>query len=64
MTAILNSNHVLNGKVHISYYKKALSSIFDKKKAWNYINERRAAAAKRKKEIKKHFLLDEEVLYY
>ena len=63
MTAILDSNQVLNGNVPISNYKKALSSIFDKKKAWNYFHERRSAAAKRKQEIKKYFLLDAEVLY-
>ncbi len=63
MTAILDRDHALNGNVPIINYKKALSSIFDKKKAWNYFNERRVAVAKRKQEVKKHFLLDAEVLY-
>ena len=51
MTATLNTNHTLNGYSHISNYKKALLSMFDKKKTWNYLNEQREAALKRKEEL-------------
>lgn len=48
MTATLNHNNI-NGYSHMSNYKRTLSSLFDKKKTWNYLNEQRKAALQRKK---------------
>ena len=65
MTAPLNTNHTLNGYSHISNYKKALMAIFDNKKAWNYLNEQREAALKRKKELSYTCVPDiDEVIYH
>ena len=50
MIVSFNNQHVLNGYSPISSYKKALLSIFNRKKAWNYINLQREAASKRKQE--------------
>jgi len=41
----------INTHSHISNYKRALYSLFDKKKTWHYLNEQREAALKRKKEL-------------
>ena len=61
MTATLNTNNTL----HISNYKKALMSMFDKKKAWNYLNEQREATLKRKKELSATYIADMgEVIYH
>ena len=65
MTATLNSNHTLNGYSHISNYKKALMTIFDKKKAWNYLNEQREVELKRKKELSATGIHDmDKVIYH
>lgn len=64
MIVSFNTQHVLNGYSPISSYKKALLSIFTKKKVWNYINIQREAASKRKQALKKDFILDEEVIYH
>ncbi|MCW8821996.1 MAG: hypothetical protein OQK45_07190 [Sulfurovum sp.] len=64
MTHTVNRKHVLNGHSHISNYKKALLSIFDKKNVWNYLKEQRVTALKRKKALEKQFRLDSEVIYH
>ena len=64
MIVSLNNQHILNGHSPISNYKKALLSIFNKKKVWNYVNIQREVASKRKKEFKKHFISDAEVVYH
>ncbi len=64
MTVSFSNQQVLNGYSPISSYKKALTSIFDKKKVWNYISIQREAASKRKKEFRKHFISDAEIVYH
>ena len=65
MTATLNTNHTLNGYSHISNYKKALMAMFDKKKTWNYLNEQRVAAVKRKEALSAICIPDmDEVIYH
>lgn len=64
MIARIDSQYDLNGHSPISSYKKALLSIFNKKKAWNYVNIQRESASKRKKEFKKNFISDAEVVYH
>lgn len=64
MIVSFKNQHVLNGHSSISSYKKAILSIFDKKKAWNYVSIQREAASKRKKEFKKHFISNAEVIYH
>lgn len=65
-TMIVNfsNQHVLNGHSSIKKYKKAMLSLFDKKKAWNYVSIQREAAAKRKKEFKNYFLSDAKVIFH
>jgi len=41
----------LHRHTHISNYKKALVSIFDKKKIWEYLKEGRKVALKEKKRL-------------
>jgi len=60
MSATLNTNNTL----HISNYKKALMTIFDKKKAWNYLSEQREIALKRKETLEKTFMPGVEVMYH
>ena len=65
MTATLDRNQNLNGHSHRSNYKKALSSLFDKKNTWNYLNEQREAALKRKNELAKIRISNmDEVIYH
>lgn len=47
-------------------HKKSLFSLFDRKKTWNYINEQREAALKRKKEFSKMRMskMDEVIYHY
>jgi hypothetical protein len=40
MAASIQSRHS-TGKAHVSNYKKALLSVFDKKKTWNYLTKDR-----------------------
>jgi len=40
MAATVQSRHH-TGKAHVSNYKKALLSVFDKKKTWNYLSKDR-----------------------
>ena len=61
----------LNRHTHISNYQKALISLFDKKEIWDYLNEERKAALKkkvalkRKKELSKSVLSkSDEVIYH
>ena len=65
MTATLNNNN-LTGHSHISNYKRALSSLFDKKKTWSYLNEQRESALKRKKELSaiRMSKMDEVIYHY
>ena len=65
MSATLTNQYSLNGHSHLSNYKRALSSLFDKKKTWNYLNEQREAALKRKKELS-HIRMSQmdEVIYH
>jgi hypothetical protein len=62
MVAAFNSNHGSAGNVHISNYKKALLSMFDKKKAWHYLNEQREKRQKNR-EMEK-LLLSDQVIYH
>ncbi|WP_295421319.1 hypothetical protein [Sulfurovum sp.] len=62
MTATLNSNHNFKGNVHISNYKKALLSMFDNKKIWNYLNEQRVQRQK-SREMEK-LILSDQVIYH
>ena len=65
MTATLDRNQNFNGYLHRSNYKKALSSLFDKKKTWHYLNEQREAALKRKEELSKIRIANiDEVIYH
>lgn len=64
MIVSFNKKHILNGHSPINKYKKAMLSLFDKKKAWNYISIQREAAAKRKKEFKNNFLSDAKVIFH
>jgi len=64
MTYTANGKNVLNGHSHISNYKKALLSTFDKKKVWNYLKEQRVTAFKRKKELEKQYRFDSGVIYH
>ena len=64
MIVSFNRQHVLNGHSPISSYKTAMLSLFNKKKVWNYVSIHREAASKRKKEFKKHFISDAEVIYH
>lgn len=50
----------------LNKHKKSLFSFFDRKKTWNYLNEQREAALKRKKELSKIRLskMDEVIYHY
>ena len=62
MDAAFNSNHSFTGNVHISNYKKALLSMFDKKKAWHYLHDEREKY-QRNKEMEK-FIFSNQVIYH
>ncbi len=62
MTASLSNNHISKGNVHISNYKKTLLSVFDKKKAWNYLSKQREKY-QNNQEMVKHCLADQ-VIYH
>lgn len=64
MKVNFNNQYVLNGHSPINKYKKAMLSLFDKKKAWNYVSIQREAAEKRKQEFKNHFLSDAKVIFH
>lgn len=56
----------LSRHTHISNYKKALVSIFDKKKTWNYLKEQRKIALEKKalKKREKELPKVNEVIYH
>ena len=64
MIVSYNKKHILNGHSPINKYKKAMSSLFDKKKAWNYVSIQREAAAKRKNEFKNQLFSDAKVIFH
>ncbi len=50
MTAVIHTNHRSNmTHARLSNYKKSLLSVFDKKKAWDYLTEDRSQRQRARK---------------